>query len=657
MAKKRTKKKVKKKTPRIFQTKTGRKYITVGKKRVYLQVQNDISERQLIQFIVKKLGVRRRKRGPAKEKEAKEKSKETKLLSDPNAKFYQRVENSKDSLATQDYVKGLLKSKGVMEVDEQQKMINSLKDNILQLQRSQRAQLDKSTITALAKLPKSQLESYVQDYNSNKPRSDKIKKGNRLHYATELYNNNYIGDEDYMYIIDKVANDLPKLQEYKADEGDDKNNIIIEDVPDNSNVVLNQSAEEKKLESNQNVEVQEDAVPPVKVVKEQKKLLQKIQKFEKLLEEDSEALDDIEENKQKGNLDEDDIKLLDSQHEVTLESMWITFDKLTQMHDDYEILTGEKAKQSKIFRRMLKQDRSPKVPEKEKEVEIEEVEQPKKTEKKKEKKRDTNKQEKVVAPKPKTLNDEEKKQRDKLKLKMKDLETKLSQSWETYQEEKTEEAAADMRDRYFKLDNEYKKFKELTGYMNATSNIYNIIRDGGQEGSGSKAGGHQLTNTEIDEYMRKYPDYIETIPRDGIQKYILPKAAPHSRVAFIINTDKEGKPGKHWQAIFIDARPKGSKSVEFYDSFAEPIKPELLKDIKMLVDKMSPDVYLKFKENKIINQFSSTNNCGYFAMQFITDRLEGKPFPDCTGYSAATKSEKDIEKWKSKLKIKPFGYL
>jgi len=41
--------------------------------------------------------------------------------------------------------------------------------------------------------------------------------------------------------------------------------------------------------------------------------------------------------------------------------------------------------------------------------------------------------------------------------------------------------------------------------------------------------------------------------RDEIKK-LLPSIQPHSRIAFVINTDPTNKPGQHWNAIYIDAR-------------------------------------------------------------------------------------------------------
>lgn len=168
-----------------------------------------------------------------------------------------------------------------------------------------------------------------------------------------------------------------------------------------------------------------------------------------------------------------------------------------------------------------------------------------------------------------------------------------------------------------------------------------------------------LSNIQIDKVMKKYKEYLGTIARDQIKPLIIPKVKPQSRGAFIMNTDPSYKEGKHWVAVFFDARPSGSLSVEYYNSFADPIPADILKDLKLLVDKLKPSTYLKFKENKVKQQDDRTSNCGYFAMRFIIDRFRGKSFAEATGYNDAIinkvgMNEKEIEKLKEQA---PFKYI
>ena len=168
-----------------------------------------------------------------------------------------------------------------------------------------------------------------------------------------------------------------------------------------------------------------------------------------------------------------------------------------------------------------------------------------------------------------------------------------------------------------------------------------------------------LSNFQIDKVMKKYPRYLGTIARDQIKTIIIPKVKPQSQGAFIMNTDPSHKEGQHWVALYFDARPSGSLSVEYYNSFADPIPQDILKDIKLLVDKLKATTYLKFKENKVKQQNEKTSNCGFFAMRFIIDRFRNQSFSQATGYddrikNAVGKNEAEIEIMKNQT---PFKYI
>lgn len=173
-----------------------------------------------------------------------------------------------------------------------------------------------------------------------------------------------------------------------------------------------------------------------------------------------------------------------------------------------------------------------------------------------------------------------------------------------------------------------------------------------QTGSGnSKYTG--LYDNEINEVMKRYPEYKGTIMLDEVNK-ILPEVTPNSRGGFIINLGKSDTCGYHWTAVYYDARPEGTHTIEYFNSFGKPMPELLQKEIKGLVAHLKPTTYLKLKENKIVEQ-GDTNNCGYFAMNFLINRFRGKPFKDVTGYSEIEKSEKNIEKLKQTYK--PFEII
>jgi hypothetical protein len=164
-----------------------------------------------------------------------------------------------------------------------------------------------------------------------------------------------------------------------------------------------------------------------------------------------------------------------------------------------------------------------------------------------------------------------------------------------------------------------------------------------------------IDNHTIDEFLSKYgSEYLGCIAHDEIPSKIYPKVRPRSRGFFVINTDPSWKGGEHWQCIFYDARPSGSGSIEFYDSFADPIDKKLQEDLKGIAERLDAKTYLKLKENRVKQQHDDSDNCGYFCMNFITSRMRGKPFTEASGFDESVKGENDIHKFK---KQNGFGFL
>jgi hypothetical protein len=164
----------------------------------------------------------------------------------------------------------------------------------------------------------------------------------------------------------------------------------------------------------------------------------------------------------------------------------------------------------------------------------------------------------------------------------------------------------------------------------------------GKIGSSSKG----MSDEEIDKVMDKYPEYLGTISHDEIKSKILPEVKPRSRFCFVINTDPRNKPGQHWQAFYIDGRPEGEHEIDFFDSYADKMDDKLLKDIKLLADKVAANGYLKLKENGIELQNSKSSNCGWFCCQFLIDRLRGKPFPEASKFHDSMRGEASVENFK-----------
>ncbi len=139
----------------------------------------------------------------------------------------------------------------------------------------------------------------------------------------------------------------------------------------------------------------------------------------------------------------------------------------------------------------------------------------------------------------------------------------------------------------------------------------------------------------------------------GFQGAILPsqikKLSPLGHMSFIllIGIDRSRKVGEigHWVAINFDV---DTLTVEFFDSFANDIPDWLLKDLKNISDKISPDVMLKVKVNLRREQRADSLLCGFHCIKFLLDRMDGQDFPEASGFSIVAKKHKRIRDFADK---------
>ena len=184
--------------------------------------------------------------------------------------------------------------------------------------------------------------------------------------------------------------------------------------------------------------------------------------------------------------------------------------------------------------------------------------------------------------------------------------------------------------------------KSTTAFLDTTRSLLSNIRGNGK---GSLMTG--LYDDQINDMLRHEPKYFGCISRDEIHKLQLDD---NGKYGFVYNTVPSNKPTiyeGHWRAIYIDLDE--NKSIDHYDSFGEPAEEDIQNQIGTLLKPFNLPYYLKWKDNKIVNQRSNSSNCGFFCVNFLQDRFEGIPFVDSTGYSNANKAEKDLKK--------KFGYL
>ena len=167
--------------------------------------------------------------------------------------------------------------------------------------------------------------------------------------------------------------------------------------------------------------------------------------------------------------------------------------------------------------------------------------------------------------------------------------------------------------------------------------------------------GKGISNHDIDNFLSKFGnEYLGCIACDEIPSHIYPKIRPRTRGFFVMNTEPSYKGGLHWVCVFMDARPHGSSSIEYFDSFADPIPPRLQQDIKGIAERLDAKTYLKLKENRIKFQCESSDNCGHFCMEFICDRMRGKPFPEASKFNDSVRGEDEVNRWKT---MNGFGFL
>lgn len=82
---------------------------------------------------------------------------------------------------------------------------------------------------------------------------------------------------------------------------------------------------------------------------------------------------------------------------------------------------------------------------------------------------------------------------------------------------------------------------------------------------------------------------------------------------FVVNTDKYGQPGKHWQAIFI----LGKNKLEFFDSFGEAPVGDISNFTKN---------FPNLKVNKVRVQANYELSCGPHVIYFLINRSRGISF-------------------------------
>ena len=149
-----------------------------------------------------------------------------------------------------------------------------------------------------------------------------------------------------------------------------------------------------------------------------------------------------------------------------------------------------------------------------------------------------------------------------------------------------------------------------------------------QEGEG-KQGKGGLTGYEIDTILKADPFYMGSHFLTSFDSEILnglkdDKNRKKKIIDFVILNNH------HWVACRVD--PIKDMSVEYYDPLGRNPPKKFFEKIKNIIDFIKPTVYLLIKINLIQNQAINTNNCGWFAIHFLLQRLLNKSWKFSTGY-------------------------
>ena len=162
-----------------------------------------------------------------------------------------------------------------------------------------------------------------------------------------------------------------------------------------------------------------------------------------------------------------------------------------------------------------------------------------------------------------------------------------------------------------------------------------------------------LYDHEIDHIMSNTKYYLRTITIDEIDE-IINKIIKYNilKCCFIMNLSKrDDKKGyKHWVAIYINLI--NDMSIEYYDSYADPIPKILIDKFNKMLEDMNINVYVKLKENKIKDQPLNSSLCGYYSIAFLLKRLNNIPFSEATNYKSLNETNmKELKKKYEKFKF------
>ena len=154
-----------------------------------------------------------------------------------------------------------------------------------------------------------------------------------------------------------------------------------------------------------------------------------------------------------------------------------------------------------------------------------------------------------------------------------------------------------------------------------------------------------MNTTQIESFLDKRTHhFIPCIARDDMDTLLPYVNKGTKEFGFVFNSQNKNQSGQHWRACYIN---KDSGECDFFDSLVSEPDTVFMKGITKLIEKIEPDIYLKFKINRVKLQSNTSSNCGEFCCQFLDKMFHGGKFRQATFYDSIN-GEKSVKKYRSK---------
>ena len=141
-----------------------------------------------------------------------------------------------------------------------------------------------------------------------------------------------------------------------------------------------------------------------------------------------------------------------------------------------------------------------------------------------------------------------------------------------------------------------------------------------------------LSTSQLKKLLHIYSStkYLKSVDVCAINELPHAQTLIHRPAGFIVNSDPNFKPGRHWMVIFLPGSEAGkpSKQTEFFDPCGLPPSTYGKQLVKFLEDNSE----LPYVFNSLPVQPEWSTLCGLYSCYYILKRLNGKSGPDIIKY-------------------------